>query len=149
MKPHDQNLERYGKLCRERTHKSMTKSRQIQVCFVTFYAAYLTVWLFFFFLGSNFQLFLTGDWSCHRRTYEAYARDGCDVFWSCSNYTTFFSTCFDVFYYIHSCIYQVKYRFLLLFRFKPVLYLFTLVVGQKLVQLISIIIFYYCEHMSC
>ncbi|XP_008465664.1 uncharacterized protein LOC103503304 isoform X1 [Cucumis melo] len=31
MKPHDQNLERYGKLCRERTHKSMTKSRQIQV----------------------------------------------------------------------------------------------------------------------
>ncbi|KAG7033010.1 tfg2, partial [Cucurbita argyrosperma subsp. argyrosperma] len=31
MKPHDQNLDSYGKLCRERTHKSMTKSRQIQV----------------------------------------------------------------------------------------------------------------------
>ncbi|XP_028782088.1 general transcription factor IIF subunit 2 isoform X1 [Neltuma alba] len=31
MKPHNQNLELYGKLCRERTNKYMVKSRQIQV----------------------------------------------------------------------------------------------------------------------
>lgn len=31
MKPHDQNLEVYGKLCRERTKKYMVKNRQIQV----------------------------------------------------------------------------------------------------------------------
>ncbi|KAB2044877.1 hypothetical protein ES319_D01G120700v1 [Gossypium barbadense] len=31
MKPHEQNLEEYGRLCRERTNKSMIKNRQIQV----------------------------------------------------------------------------------------------------------------------
>ncbi|KAA0065193.1 hypothetical protein IC582_006471 [Cucumis melo] len=31
MKPHSENLEMYGKLCRERTNKSMVKNRQIQV----------------------------------------------------------------------------------------------------------------------
>ncbi|KAG6648558.1 transcription initiation factor IIF subunit beta-like [Carya illinoinensis] len=31
MKPHGENIEEYGKLCRERTSKSMIKSRQIQV----------------------------------------------------------------------------------------------------------------------
>ncbi|XP_061362786.1 uncharacterized protein LOC133306475 [Gastrolobium bilobum] len=31
MKPHNQSLELYGKLCRERTNKYMVKSRQIQV----------------------------------------------------------------------------------------------------------------------
>ncbi|KAJ9553703.1 hypothetical protein OSB04_017748 [Centaurea solstitialis] len=31
MKPHNENLEEYGKLCRERTNKYMTKTRQIQV----------------------------------------------------------------------------------------------------------------------
>ncbi|OVA20377.1 Transcription initiation factor IIF [Macleaya cordata] len=31
MKPHNDNIEEYGKLCRERTNKSMIKSRQIQV----------------------------------------------------------------------------------------------------------------------
>ncbi|GAV73492.1 TFIIF_beta domain-containing protein [Cephalotus follicularis] len=31
MRPHDGNLENYWKLCRERTNKYMTKSRQIQV----------------------------------------------------------------------------------------------------------------------
>ncbi|XVF75517.1 hypothetical protein PTKIN_Ptkin13bG0194100 [Pterospermum kingtungense] len=31
MRPHDENIEKYGKLCRERTNKSMSKSRQIQV----------------------------------------------------------------------------------------------------------------------
>nr|GLL17959.1 general transcription factor IIF subunit 2-like isoform X2 [Ipomoea trifida] len=31
MKPHNENIENYGKLCRERTNKYMTKSRQIQV----------------------------------------------------------------------------------------------------------------------
>ncbi|EOY18589.1 hypothetical protein QUC31_006449 [Theobroma cacao] len=31
MRPHDENIENYGKLCRERTNKYMTKSRQIQV----------------------------------------------------------------------------------------------------------------------
>ncbi|XP_021908317.1 general transcription factor IIF subunit 2 [Carica papaya] len=31
MRPHNENLENYGKLCRERTNKYMTKSRQIQV----------------------------------------------------------------------------------------------------------------------
>ncbi|KAK6939405.1 TFIIF beta subunit, HTH domain, partial [Dillenia turbinata] len=31
MKPHNENIEEYGKLCRERTNKSMIKTRQIQV----------------------------------------------------------------------------------------------------------------------
>ncbi|KAI8563859.1 hypothetical protein RHMOL_Rhmol03G0141900 [Rhododendron molle] len=31
MKPHNENIEQYGKLCRERTKKYMTKNRQIQV----------------------------------------------------------------------------------------------------------------------
>ncbi|XP_062165398.1 transcription initiation factor IIF subunit beta [Alnus glutinosa] len=31
MKPHGENLEEYGRLCRERTNKSMIKNRQIQV----------------------------------------------------------------------------------------------------------------------
>lgn len=31
MKPHGENIEEYGKLCRERTNKSMIKNRQIQV----------------------------------------------------------------------------------------------------------------------
>ncbi|KAI5353782.1 hypothetical protein L3X38_006676 [Prunus dulcis] len=31
MKPHGSNIEEYGKLCRERTNKSMIKNRQIQV----------------------------------------------------------------------------------------------------------------------
>lgn len=31
MKPHNENFEEYGRLCRERTNKSMIKNRQIQV----------------------------------------------------------------------------------------------------------------------
>lgn len=31
MKPHGTNFEEYGKMCRERTNKSMIKNRQIQV----------------------------------------------------------------------------------------------------------------------
>ncbi|XVE68946.1 hypothetical protein DITRI_Ditri09bG0110900 [Diplodiscus trichospermus] len=31
MRPHDENIEKYGKLCRERTNKYMNRSRQIQV----------------------------------------------------------------------------------------------------------------------
>ncbi|XP_044474914.1 general transcription factor IIF subunit 2-like [Mangifera indica] len=31
MKPYEENIEEYGKLCRERTNKSMIKNRQIQV----------------------------------------------------------------------------------------------------------------------
>ncbi|GAB2219582.1 hypothetical protein Drorol1_Dr00007219 [Drosera rotundifolia] len=31
MKPHNENFEEYGKMCRERTSKSMIKNRQIQV----------------------------------------------------------------------------------------------------------------------
>ncbi|KAK8623315.1 hypothetical protein V6N13_118202 [Hibiscus sabdariffa] len=31
MKPHEENLEEYGRLCRERTNKSMIKNRQTQV----------------------------------------------------------------------------------------------------------------------
>lgn len=31
MKPHEKNMEEYGRLCRERTNKSMIKNRQIQV----------------------------------------------------------------------------------------------------------------------
>ena len=31
MKPHNENFEEYGRLCRERTNKSMMKNRQIQV----------------------------------------------------------------------------------------------------------------------
>lgn len=31
MRPHNQNLDSYGKLCRERTNKYMVKNRQIQV----------------------------------------------------------------------------------------------------------------------
>ncbi|PKI43254.1 hypothetical protein CRG98_036340 [Punica granatum] len=30
MRPHDENIENYGKLCRERTNKYMNKGRQIQ-----------------------------------------------------------------------------------------------------------------------
>lgn len=40
MKPHGENLEEYGRLCRERTSKSMIKNRQIQV-------GYLAIHLFF------------------------------------------------------------------------------------------------------
>ncbi|XP_039036086.1 uncharacterized protein LOC120172782 [Hibiscus syriacus] len=29
MRPHDENIENYGKLCREQTNKSMNKSRQV------------------------------------------------------------------------------------------------------------------------
>lgn len=36
MKPNDENLENYGKLCRERTKKHM-KSRKIQVSQITLY----------------------------------------------------------------------------------------------------------------
>lgn len=32
MKPREENIEEYGRLCRERTNKSMIKNRQIQVC---------------------------------------------------------------------------------------------------------------------
>lgn len=31
MKPHHENIEEYRRICRERTNKSMVKSRQIQV----------------------------------------------------------------------------------------------------------------------
>uniref|UniRef100_A0A2P2PAY1 Uncharacterized protein n=1 Tax=Rhizophora mucronata TaxID=61149 RepID=A0A2P2PAY1_RHIMU len=31
MRPHNENLEHYGKICRERTNKYMTKNRQVQV----------------------------------------------------------------------------------------------------------------------
>ncbi|KAK9713923.1 hypothetical protein RND81_06G059200 [Saponaria officinalis] len=31
MKPHNENFEEYGRMCRERTNKSMVKNRQIQV----------------------------------------------------------------------------------------------------------------------
>ncbi|KAJ4832663.1 hypothetical protein Tsubulata_045659 [Turnera subulata] len=31
LKPHEENIEEYGRLCRERTNKSMIKNRQIQV----------------------------------------------------------------------------------------------------------------------
>ncbi|GAV70091.1 TFIIF_beta domain-containing protein [Cephalotus follicularis] len=31
LKPHNENIEEYGRLCRERTNKSMVKNRQIQV----------------------------------------------------------------------------------------------------------------------
>lgn len=31
MKPHEKNIEEYGRLCRERTNRSMIKNRQIQV----------------------------------------------------------------------------------------------------------------------
>lgn len=34
MKPHGSNIEEYGKLCRERTNKSMIKNRQIQVAII-------------------------------------------------------------------------------------------------------------------
>lgn len=33
MRPHNENLENYAKICRERTKKYMTKGRQIQVFF--------------------------------------------------------------------------------------------------------------------
>lgn len=35
MKPHGENIEDYGKLCRERTKKSMIKNRCIQVGHLT------------------------------------------------------------------------------------------------------------------
>lgn len=36
MKPHGENIEEYGRLCRERTNKSMIKNRQIQVSYLLF-----------------------------------------------------------------------------------------------------------------
>lgn len=35
MKPHGENIEEYGRLCRERTSKSMIKNRQIRVGHLT------------------------------------------------------------------------------------------------------------------
>lgn len=45
MKPHEENLEEYGRLCRERTNKSMIKNRQIQVGQLV-YIALAKVYLF-------------------------------------------------------------------------------------------------------
>lgn len=36
MKPHGKTIEDYGKLCRERTNKYMTKTRQIRVKVLVF-----------------------------------------------------------------------------------------------------------------
>lgn len=37
MNPHGENIEEYGKLCRERTKKSEIRNRQIQVVFHVYY----------------------------------------------------------------------------------------------------------------
>ena len=48
MKPHNENIEEYGKLCRERTNKSMIKNRQIQVAHLTcIFFLLLLHWHFF------------------------------------------------------------------------------------------------------
>ena len=63
-KPHKENIE-YGKLCRERTNKSMIKNRQIQVAHLTciFFFLLLLLWPFFVAYDYNgrffFSLFLT------------------------------------------------------------------------------------------
>lgn len=53
MKPHEKNMEEYGRLCRERTNKSMIKNRQIQVihsCAIHFDGS-----VFFFSLSFSIQ----------------------------------------------------------------------------------------------
>ena len=55
MKPHGENIEEYGKLCRERTNKSMIKNRQIQVCLLFNYPLMFLafcLWLNNWFFGS-------------------------------------------------------------------------------------------------
>lgn len=37
MKPHSENIEDYGRYCRERTNKSMAKPRQTRVSFLLFF----------------------------------------------------------------------------------------------------------------
>lgn len=57
MKPHNENLENYGKLCRERTQKSM-KSRKIQVLML--YLGYLI--LYSSNISTNLSVFqISGD----------------------------------------------------------------------------------------
>lgn len=41
MKPHEENIEEYGRLCRERTNKSMIKNRQIQVLHLSVHLLWL------------------------------------------------------------------------------------------------------------
>lgn len=60
MRPHDENIENYRKLCRERTNKYMKKGRQIQVLPLTslfFYANTLCMIHFIFFFRLLFLLF--------------------------------------------------------------------------------------------
>lgn len=40
MKPNNENFEEYGKLCRERTNKSMIKNRQVQVYICHFFSTF-------------------------------------------------------------------------------------------------------------
>lgn len=47
MKPHNENIEEYGKLCRERTNKSMIKNRQIQVAYFTLIFSFCYFFHFF------------------------------------------------------------------------------------------------------
>ena len=45
MKPHGTNFEEYGKMCRERTNKSMIKNRQIQVAISSICFSYGSLFL--------------------------------------------------------------------------------------------------------
>ena len=57
MKPHNENIEEYGKLCRERTNKSMIKNRQIQVAHLTcifFLCYYIGIFFVAYYYNGHF-----------------------------------------------------------------------------------------------
>lgn len=84
MKPHGENLEEYGRLCRERTNKSMIKNRQIQVnihalLLVILHSILCYQWYCtscFVVLRQRFFYFNKGDWQWPWSAYETHAWDG-------------------------------------------------------------------------
>ena len=56
LKPHNENMEEYRKMCRERTNKSMVKNRQIQVWRDLYYLQ--NILLGFCIIGMIFIFFL-------------------------------------------------------------------------------------------
>ena len=62
LRLHQDSMENYEKICRERTNKYMTKTRQIQVLYLLSYIASYFYWL----IGHISALFLTSTWSIFR-----------------------------------------------------------------------------------
>lgn len=77
MTPHRENIEEYGKLCRERTNKSMIKNRQIQVVislliFLPRQFLQNVLWQNSAFLAYP-SCFMVGNWQWSWSAYEAHA----------------------------------------------------------------------------